>query len=479
MFLRLLFAVLFFCRFFGIIQLIKLAFTALCGKENPMISMHLPPQVELILDKLKSNGFDSFVVGGAVRSALMDLEPDDYDITTSAKPEQIKSIFINTVDIGITHGTVGVIIDHKLYEVTTFRIESDYKDKRRPDSVVFVDDLLKDLSRRDFTINAMAYSHSTGVIDPFGGTSDIKECIIRTVGDPLMRFGEDALRMLRAVRFCAKLGFELEPNTYDAIKKCSELICKISSERIRIELEKILLSDGFHHIRTLKDTGLLEYFMAPLSRCFDTPQKNIRHTKDVSTVASVPKEPVLRWAALLHDIGKPDTLSIADDGEHLFYAHALRSADLARDILNSLMFSNDQKHDILALIKHHDSKIQPMPAAVKRIVRIVGRDLFLKLLVLKRGDVYAQNPDMIKMRLAYIDNIEKIYKHIQDTKQAITLDDLQIDGRDLIAIGYSPNKQLGEVLEALLLAVIEKPELNEREVLLLLAAELKDFIELT
>lgn len=438
----------------------------------------LPKQAELILNNLNSKGFSAYIVGGAVRSAVLGVEPIDFDIATSAKPKEIQSIFKNTINIGIKHGTVGVIIDNKIYEVTTFRTEGSYKDFRRPENVSFVDDLHLDLSRRDFTVNAMAYSPKAGIIDPFGGINDIKSKTIKTVGDPNKRFYEDALRMLRAIRFCAVLDFSLEKNTLDAIKNNSALIKNISAERIHQELEKILLSDRPGYISLLKTTNLLDYIIPELSKCFDTPQNNLYHTADVGThsimaVENAPKNSILRWAALLHDIGKLYTKSEDKKGEHHFYNHPICSYDSARKILNNLKFSNKQKANILTLIKYHDYTITPTPKSVKKAVRLVGKDLFLPLLELKRADCLSHNPKLIKNGIELLDEIKKIYITIINAKDAIDKSDLAIDGHDLIAAGFLPNKELGSVLDILVLMVTEKPELNKKDILISLALKIK------
>ena len=370
-----------------------------------------------ILAQLHSAGYDAYIVGGAVRDLVMGKTPHDYDITTNARPLEIKRVFRKTIDTGIMHGTVTVVEGGVGYEVTTYRTESGYSDSRHPDNVEFVSDLTEDLHRRDFTINAMCCKTEEDVLDCFGGMEDISARLIRTVGNPEKRFCDDALRMLRAVRFAAVLGFEIEEKTAAAIKKCAHHIKKVSAERILGELNKILLSDNPIYISKLHELGLLHYIIPELDVCFDTPQRNKYHIYNVGehiihATCETKKDLVLRWAALLHDIGKPICMSMDANGIIHFYGHHKESAMLASNVLRRLRADNDSTRDILVLIENHDVRIDPTPPAVKRMLAKVGDKLFVKLLSLQIADNRAKNPVYFPEKLQRIEAVRAIYEKI-------------------------------------------------------------------
>ena len=431
-----------------------------------------------IVETLENSGFSAYVVGGAVRDLLMGKIPHDYDITTSATPDEVKKTFTKTVDTGLSHGTVTVVENGFAYEVTTFRKEEGYSDSRHPDSVNFDCTLDEDLSRRDFTVNAMCYSEKSGLIDLFGGIDDIKNKTIKTVGNPERRFMEDALRMLRAVRFSAVLGFKIEENTLSAIKKCAPLIKKVSGERIFGELNKILLSDNPEYIKILRDTGLLKYLLPELDQCFGVPQRNKYHIYDVGNhiihaLSETKKDLSIRWAALLHDIGKPACMSVDQNGIIHFYGHHKESVNLADGILRRLHSDNELKKEVLSLIENHDVRIDPAPHTVKRMMSKVGDKLFLKLLAIQTADNKAKNPNYLPEKLQRLQSVRAVYENVIAEGQPYLLSDLVVNGRDLIKLGFRAGREIGDTLKTLLSEVMISPELNTREYLLKRAKELR------
>ena len=434
--------------------------------------------VNRIVEILNNNGFEAYVVGGAVRDSLMGRTPHDFDIATSALVRDIKNIFPHTVDTGIKHGTVTVIENSGCYEVTTFRSDGRYNDLRRPESVEFIGDVREDMLRRDFTINALAYSEQTGIIDCTGGAEDIKNKIIRCVGNPERRFREDALRMLRAVRFSAVLGFEIEEKTAAAIKKCAVMIKRISAERIREEIEKILRSENPGGIELLHELGLMKHIIPELDICFYVEQKNKYHLYNVGehiiqAVKATPEDIVIRWAALLHDIGKPLCKSVDSNGIIHFYGHHHESVKLADDILHRLKLDNESRKNILLLIENHDIRIEANPVAVKRVMARLGEELFLKLLILQEADNKAKNPKYLQDKMNKLNDVRVIYRKILSERQPYLVGDLVINGRDLIKIGFRAGREIGDTLHALLDEVLMNPSLNNREYLMTRARQLK------
>lgn len=436
----------------------------------------LPESVMNILSRLETGGFSAFVAGGAVRDILMGKTPHDYDIATSAKPLDIKKLFERTVDTGIKHGTVTVVENKTGYEVTTFRKDGEYNDGRHPESVSFVDDQKEDCARRDFTINAMMYSPKTGVVDYFGGQNDIKDKIIRCVGDSEQRFMEDALRMLRAIRFSAVLSFEIEKDVEKAIKKCAVLIKKVSSERILEEVNKILLSENPDYIRKLRDNGLLKYIMPEVERCFGEPQRNKYHIYDVGehiiqTVKNTPSDMVLRWAALMHDIGKPSCSSTDQNGIIHFYGHHRESCKIAVDLMHRLRMDRDTIREVSVLVENHDVRVEATQPAVKRMMARTGEALFEKLMILQTADNMAKNPEHFREKKERIDAALTIYKEILAERQPYLVSHLAVNGKDLIRLGYKPGREIGDALKRLIDEVIINPELNNREYLIKSAKE--------
>ena len=413
----------------------------------------LPDSVMNILSRLETDGFSAFVAGGAVRDTIMGKTPHDYDIATSARPEEVKKLFRRTIDTGIKHGTVTVVHNKTGYEVTTFRTDGEYSDGRHPQSVCFVDDAREDCARRDFTINAMMYLPKTGIIDYFGGQHDIENKIIRCVGNPEKRFKEDALRMLRAIRFSAVLSFRIEDETWKAIKKCAVLIKKVSHERILEEVNKILLSENPDYIRKLHECGLLQYIMP--------------------TVKCTPNDLVLRWAALMHDIGKPCCSSTDQNGIIHFYGHHRESCKIAVDLMHRLRMDNDTIREVSILVENHDVRVEPSLPAVKRMMARTGEVLFEKLLILQTADNMAKNLEHFPEKKNRIDASMQIYKQILAERQPYLVSHLAVNGKDLIRLGYRPGREIGDVLRKLIDEVIIDANLNNRDYLLKEARILK------
>lgn len=448
--------------------------------------MNLPQNVKYIINELKINGHKAYAVGGCVRDMIRGLEPNDWDITTSARPEEIERIFSKTIATGIKHGTITVVITKEAYEVTTFRTESEYEDFRRPKSVEFVSDIEEDLSRRDFTINAMAYNEEDGLIDPFDGKVDLKNGIIRAVGKAEKRFSEDALRMLRAVRFSSRFGFHIEENTYNAIKKCAPLINNISKERIREELTGILLSQNPDYFKLLFDTGILFHILPELHNCFLTPQNCRWHAYDVGThtmeaLKASESNFLVRWALLLHDIGKVDTRSTDNKGNDHFYGHSEVSVKKGSDILTRLKFDNESRDKILKLVKYHDRMIEPREKTVRRSLGQLGEEIFFLLLKVKHGDLNGKGINNsssvgnINKKLSKEDQIlltiREIANRIIENNDCTSLSKLSINGRDLIELGVKNGPAIGEMLNYALKIVIDEPSKNNKEELIKIVKE--------
>ena len=309
-----------------------------------MRKINIPENANRIIHTLQSAGYEAYIVGGCVRDAILGKEPDDWDITTSANPDQVKALFRRTIDTGIAHGTVTVMFGKEGYEVTTYRIDGKYEDHRRPTTVTFTRSLLEDMKRRDFTINAMAYNDEEGLIDHFEGMKDLERHLIRCVGDPAERFDEDALRILRAVRFAAQLDFSIEEKTREAIVRQAQYLKDISAERIQVELTKLLLSEHPEELRTAYELGVTEVVLPEFDRMMETEQNNKHHMYSVGehtllVVEGVSSTKVLRWAALLHDVAKPLTKTTDENGDH-FYGHNEKGVEVARDVLRRLKFDN-------------------------------------------------------------------------------------------------------------------------------------------
>ncbi len=440
------------------------------------MNIRLPKKVSYIIEELQKAGHEAYAVGGCVRDSVLGREPQDWDITTSALPAQVKDVFrrvgAHTIDTGIAHGTVTVMLDHEGFEVTTYRIDGEYEDARHPKYVYFASNLLEDLKRRDFTINAMAYNEEQGLVDAFDGMGDLQRGVIRCVGAARDRFGEDALRMLRAVRFSAQLGFALDAQTRKAIEALAPNLKKISAERIQTELTKLLVSTNPQEMKTVYDTGMADVILPELSRMMETPQNNPHHKGSVGmhtiwSLQEVPPEKVLRLTMLLHDVAKPLCVTRDEKGIDHFYGHPLLGAEMAGNILRRLKFDNDTIAKVKALIRAHDDRPKPLTERnVRRAMYRNGEALYPALFAVKRADILAQSEHKKAEKLAYVDEYEAVYEAVRAKKQCIALKDLAVSGGDLIAAGMQPGKEIGAVLRTMLEAVIEEPELNTKEALL-------------
>lgn len=431
----------------------------------------IPEQAEKILEQLQTAGYEAYVVGGCVRDSLLGRKPDDWDITTSAKPEQVKALFRRTVDTGLKHGTVTVLMGGEGFEVTTYRIDGEYEDGRHPREVSFTSSLKEDLQRRDFTINAMAYNHKTGLVDMFGGLSDLERKIVRCVGNPMERFTEDALRILRAVRFCAQLGFSMEEETAKGLSVLAPNLRMVSAERIQVELVKLLVSPHPDYLRLAYEAGITKEFLPEFDRMMETPQNTPHHCYTVGehtlhSLTEIPGDRVLRLTMLLHDVGKPKARTTDAQGRDHFKLHGDIGEKMAVDILHRLKFDNDTLNKVKRLVKCHDYRPLPEPKYVRRAVNRIGEDLFTPYLLVQRADTLAQSDYQRKEKLERLNQVEKIYESILKEGQCVSLRNLAVTGSDLIALGIKPGPEIGRILQSLLEDVLEEPARNKKELLL-------------
>lgn len=434
------------------------------------IKIQLPQHVGYIIETLQTAGYEAYAVGGCVRDTILGRTPDDWDITTSANPQQIKELFGYTIDTGIQHGTVTVMLDRIGYEVTTYRIDGLYEDGRHPKEVSFTQSLEEDLRRRDFTINAMAYNDTTGLVDLYGGVDDLNHGIIRCVGDARERFGEDALRMLRAVRFAAQLGFAIAEDTMSAIKDLSPTLHKISAERIQAELVKLLCSGHPEKFLLVYETGMTAIFMPEFDIMMQTKQNHPRHIYNVGmhtikTLEAVKNDRVLRITMLLHDVAKPKCRTTDEHGINHFKGHPVLGAEMAKDILKRLKFDNDTIDAVTRLILYHDDNPAMTPKSVRKLIARVGQERFLDLLEVKRADSCGQNPAYSEEKDVYLKYLHDCYEEFLEQNNCFTIKDLAIDGKDLMVLGMKPGKQMGEMLKELLELVLDEPERNEKSYL--------------
>lgn len=439
--------------------------------------MYLPEHIQYVLSRLTGAGYAAFAVGGCVRDALAGRTPNDYDVCSSARPEQVHAVFAgqNVRDTGLQHGTVTVVLGHEPVEITTFRVDGSYSDSRHPDHVLFTDDIRSDLARRDFTINAMAYHPEQGLIDPFGGQADMNSGLIRCVGNPRDRFAEDALRILRALRFAARFGYRMEPETDAALHALAPSLSGIAAERVRVELDGILLAPDAGHI-LLAYSDVLGVVLPEALPCVGFNQRNPHHRYDVwehtiHAVDAAPPDAILRWTMLFHDLGKPQTFSTDSQGIGHFYRHAHVSAALADDIMRRLRFSNAERECIEELVRRHDGVIPPDKKALRRLLSRIGRAQFDRLLAVHRADNMAQAPELIEPRLRELSVISALADEIEREGNCTDTRHLAVNGHDLLALGYAPGPALGAEMKLLLDRVLEQPELNEKNTLLRLAKE--------
>lgn len=439
----------------------------------------LPEKVNTIIHTLQEHGYEAYAVGGCVRDSVLGREPEDWDITTSALPEETKALFRRTFDTGIEHGTVTVLLDKEGFEVTTYRIDGKYEDSRHPKEVKFTRNLREDLLRRDFTINAMAYNDKDGLIDIFGGMEDLNAGVIRCVGNAVERFSEDALRILRGVRFAAQLGFTIEEATEEGMRKLAPTLQNISAERIQAELVKMLVSPRPDMLRTAYDLGITKEFLPEFDRLMVTEQETPHHMYNVGehtlhALMNIRADKVLRLTMLLHDMGKPDYKTVDADGVAHFKKHALKSEEIARTVLRRLKFDNDTIHKVTKLVLYHDYRMPATARNVRRAMNKIGKELFPLYLEVRRADMLAQSDYLREEKLRNIDETAELYREILQKGQCVTLKELAVTGSDLIAAGMKPGKELGRILEYFLEVVMEEPDRNTKEELLKLLEEQRD-----
>lgn len=435
------------------------------------MTIAIPPVPGSIVQRLNRAGYEAYVVGGCVRDALMGRTPHDWDICTSALPEQVLEVFSDrqVAKTGLQHGTVMVIEGGQGYEITTFRTDGVYTDHRHPDKVTFVPSLKADLARRDFTVNAMAYHPETGVQDFFGGQADLASGVIRCVGNPDQRFQEDGLRILRAIRFAARFGFQVEEETGAAMHRNKALLDHIAAERIFSELKGFLAGQGVCAL-LLEYRDLMAQILPPLAKMFDFPQQNPHHCYDVWThtahaVENVPPETVLRLTMLFHDCGKPDCWSRDELGIDHFYQHPKRSEALAAEMLACLRCDNKLRDQVLLQVRYHDMPVPDNDRAGRRFLRMLGERGAFHSLAIHRADNLAQAPGEQANKLARLDRAEALLCRLLSEQACFGLKDLALGGKDLLALGYR-GPALGRELERLLELVMDGVCPNQRQALL-------------
>lgn len=426
-------------------------------------------EVLYVLKHLKRLGYESYLVGGCVRDLCLWTDPKDWDLTTNATPDQVMSIFDHTIPTGIEHGTVTVLMNGVPVEVTTFRSDGDYSDNRRPDSVKFGVTIEEDVSRRDFTINGLLYDGNK-VIDFYSGLEDLKKRIIRSIGNAGDRYREDALRMMRAIRFSSQLGFEIESDTFQQIKVWGTRILNVSQERIRDELVKILLSNNpTEGIILLKEAGLLLSILPELQKCVGFDQQNYHHRKNVfehilKVLDATPKGLNIRLAALLHDIAKPVTFSRGEDGVGHFFQHHVVGADMSTEILKRFKFDNHTIENVRILVREHMARYSKLrEGSIKKLIVRLGENNVDDFINLQIADIIGSKPPF---DFEGVIDLKREIKRVLEAKEPLTVKDLAINGYDLIDMGIKPGKEIGKVLNELLQLVMDNPELNDKEYLL-------------
>ena len=440
------------------------------------MQIRLPDKVHRIIETLTAAGYEAYAVGGCVRDCLLGRTPNDWDITTSARPDETKELFPRTIDTGIKHGTVTVMLDKEGFEVTTYRIDGAYEDSRHPKEVTFTASLEEDLKRRDFTINAMAYNEQTGLVDIFGGMRDIEYGIIRCVGNAEERFTEDALRMLRAVRFSAQLGYRIEEETKQAIRKLAPNLQLISAERIQAELVKLVTSTHPEYLRTAYETGITKHILPEFDRCMETAQNNPHHCYSVGehilhSMQEIAPDKVLRLGMLFHDIGKPQTLTVDEEGITHNKGHAVTGEKMTKAILRRLKFDNNTIDKVSKIVLYHDQEIGSTDSGVRRAINRMGEDFFPLLFDVRYADIQAQSDYEREEKLQTLAYIKEIYDGIRGRQECLGLKDLAVTGSDLIALGMPAGREIGVLLKELLEIVLEEPERNTREELLSISKE--------
>lgn len=440
-----------------------------------MYKIRVPDGARSIVMGLRYANHDAYVVGGCVRDSLLGIKPKDWDICTSATPEEMKEYFsrnhIKTIDTGLKHGTITVLLEGgERYEVTTFRVDGNYSDNRHPDRVEFVESIAKDLSRRDFTINAMAFN-SAGLIDPFHGREDLERGVITCVGNPDHRFQEDALRILRALRFASTYGFKIDDKTAQSIHNNKDKLCNIAAERIQSELCKMLQGKGILNV-LLEYSDVITAIIPEMKPCVGFDQNNRFHEYDVyEHIAHAVEnysgsDAVVSMALLLHDIGKPCCYTVDHKGGH-FYGHGVYSHDIAEKVLTRLRFDNKTKENILELVLYHDAVIEPTPKTVRRWLNKIGEQQFWRLLDIRMADILAHKKDTQESRVERCNTLRMFANEIIEQEQCFKIKDLMIDGYDVMEIlGVPEGKEVGLVLSEILKLVIDEELENDRTALI-------------
>lgn len=432
-----------------------------------------------IIDIIEQAGFEVYLVGGSVRDYLLEIPADDIDLATNATPEQIKAIFSFTpvIDTGIKHGTVTVLYQQVPVEITTYRSDSKYSDHRRPDQVIFSQSIEQDLARRDFTINAMAYHPEKGLIDPFGGADDLVQSRLRAVGVASERFEEDPLRILRGLRFISRFGLTVDPETDQALHHQSDLLFYIAKERIFSELKQILLGPAIERV-LLEYPDVFESIIPQLGPMMNFPQRHPYHDKDLwphtaAVVAQTPTDVSLRLAGLLHDIAKPEFQTFDDEGIAHYIGHPARSDEIARQVLRQFRSDNKTLLEVSQLIFYHDHALSLKPAKIRDWLAMLGPDLLKKLVDLKIADVKAQRPEYQPERLRHLEKYRADIDVVLHGKAAFTVQSLEINGHDLLALGFPEGRTIGLILERLLKEVMNESLANEKQALIDRAYQLK------
>ncbi len=431
----------------------------------------LPQKVKFIFEKLQSNGFEVYAVGGCVRDSIMGKEPKDWDFTTSATPDEICKVFddYKYFDIGKKFGTISVINNDETFEITTFRGEGEYSDSRHPDSVKFCSRVEDDLSRRDFTMNSIAYSEQRGIVDPFDGVSDIKKGIIRTTGDPLKRFSEDALRIMRAIRFSSVLGFSIEKHTSEAIMSLKESLLNVHPNRMNKEFLNLLMGQNVCNVLS-EYAQVLAVIIPEIKPMLGCVQNNPHHKYDVwthtvNTFEHAPLDETIRLSLFFHDSGKPYVKTTDKKGINHFKTHPVKSAKIAETVLRRFCFPNPLVNDVTLLVKYHDERFREGNVSIKKVLKVIGKDLFEKLITIANCDMYSQSEYKREEKIKLLYDVKEEFQKILRENQCYSLAQLEVDGNDIAGMGYS-GQDIGLVLYLLLDYVIENKVENNKNALL-------------
>ncbi len=433
------------------------------------MTFQLPSYVDTVLKTIQAHGFEAYIVGGCVRDFLLGRTPNDFDITTNATPLEVEEAFkgYHVIETGLQHGTVTVVVEGVTVEITTYRIDGSYSDGRHPDSVQYTSHLKDDLSRRDFTINAMAYNHQDGIVDEFNGIHDLERKLITCVGDPQQRFSEDALRIMRAIRFSSQLNFNIELQTAKKVHELKSTLGKVSVERIAVELNKLLMGETPHRI-LMDYSDIFTTIIPEVEQCIGFDQRSKYHKYDVwehiaVAVQNSQKVLSIRLAMLLHDIGKPNVFTLDSNGNGHFYKHAYVSAEIAETVLKRLKYDNATIKRVTTLVRHHDDEFHNL-YDIKKSISTLGKDVFFELISVQQADAMAKH-EFCSKHVAELDEIKRIAEEILSSGECLNLKDLAINGNDLKTIGIE-GKSIGETLNRLLDEVLMDNLSNERETLL-------------